>query len=143
MMTTADKPDMLMPDIRHEPPSREVLVLEDELRVALALSRLLTMSGFRVCVARDADQARSLIQGHERAFGIIIADYGMRGGEDGLSFLRWASERTPQTRRILISGLDLIELQDQIQDICHIFLTKPFDRARLQEALAACMELEP
>jgi CheY-like chemotaxis protein len=114
---------------------REILLLEDEMRVALVLSRMLNTLGFQVKIAKDALQARTIIERQYPHFCLIIADYGMRGGEDGLSFLSWAKVQYPQTHRVLISGLPLSELRETIDKTCDAFLTKPFDGDKLKEVL--------
>lgn len=117
----------------HQPKS--ILLLEDELRVAKALGQILCSFGYRVKIARDVPQAKEIFLHEARNFQIFIADYGMRGLEDGLSFLAWIKEQHPQSRRILISGLPLEHIQDDISAHCHAFLAKPFDAHTLKQCL--------
>lgn len=132
-MTSAESSEPILSFDEDE--RRYILLLEDEMRVALVLSRMLNALGFQVKIAKDALQARSIIETQYPHFCLIISDYGMRGGEDGLSFLSWAKTQYPQTHRILISGLPLTELRDHIDKACHAFIAKPFDGDKLKEVL--------
>lgn len=132
-MTSAENSEPILSFDEDE--RRDILLLEDEMRVAIALSRMLNTLGFQVKIAKDALQARTIIERQYPHFCLIIADYGMRGGEDGLSFLSWAKVQYPHTHRVLISGLPLTELRDTIEKTCNAFLAKPFDGDKLKEVL--------
>ena len=132
-MTSAENSEPILSFDEDE--HQDILLLEDEMRVALVLSRMLNVLGFQVKIAKDALQARAIIEKQYPHFRLIISDYGMRGGEDGLSFLSWAKLQYPHTHRVLISGLPLTELRESIDKVCHAFIAKPFDGDKLKEVL--------
>lgn len=66
-------------------PSAHLLVVDDDTRIRDLLRRYLVRHGFLVSTARDAAQARRLLEGLD--FDLVVLDV-MMPGEDGLSLTR-------------------------------------------------------
>lgn len=113
-----------------------VLIVEDEYRVALAMSKIVRGLGYTTLIAKNIDAARAMIQKHQHDIHIVIADYGMRGPETGLDFLKWLESQLFQPVRILVSGLNLDPEALEIYEHCHYFLEKPFNLQKLQDVLS-------
>jgi DNA-binding NtrC family response regulator len=111
-----------------------VLVLEDVEALARALARALEGGGHVALLARTADEARAVLAASE--VHVVLADYGLPGGETGLDVLRFCRDRRPDVGRILMSG---------VIDPCEVsgagwfsFLAKPFDVPELLDMIARC-----
>lgn len=68
------------------PPSKPVLLIEDDLLTAEVLTLALELEGFQVCHALEGQQALELLRSRE-APGVIFMDLGM-AGMDGVQFHR-------------------------------------------------------
>ena len=66
---------------------------------------------------------------------VIVADYRMNTNITGLDFLVWARAQRPDVKRILISGQNLRSKADEIDEVCHTFLPKPFEIVDLETSL--------
>lgn len=112
-----------------------VLIVEDEYRVALAMAKIVRGLGYMTLIAKNIDAAKVMIQKHQHDIHIVIADYGMRGPETGLDFLKWFKTQLFQPIRILVSGMKLDTEALDIYEHCHYFLEKPFNLQKLQDVL--------
>ncbi len=106
-----------------------VLVVDDEVRSQEAMRRTLE-DDFRVLVAGDTTEARSLMERH--AVAVVLCDQRMPG-QTGVEFLRELRERWPDTVRILVSGYT--DSQDIISGIneagIYQYVLKPWAPAHL------------
>jgi len=81
-------------------PRLPVLLIDDE-PLLLDMLRLGLQSEFEVDVASSAEEAELMMA--TRTYAAVVSDHLMPG-EVGLKFLIRASERSPTTRRILLTG---------------------------------------
>jgi two-component system phosphate regulon response regulator OmpR len=105
-----------------------LLVVDDDERIRQLLAKFLARNGFWVTPARDAAQARRLIEGLE--FDLLILDV-MMPGEDGLSLTRALRERF-MTPIILLTARG--ETGDRIAGLevgADDYLAKPFEPREL------------
>jgi DNA-binding response OmpR family regulator len=109
-----------------------LVVLEDDPELGESLARLLRCMGHRAEWASETAQARAFVERGD-SFDAAIADMGLAGGEDGLTFLRWLRAEFPRVRRILMSGIDRAANFDA--PLVQAFLRKPFGHAELEGAL--------
>lgn len=106
-----------------------ILVIEDEADVAEALKGLLETSlpeRASIRVARTAeDGSRALRENH---YDLVLCDYKLPG-RNGVEFLRETRERSPATRRVLMTAYaDLTVALDAInQAAVDNFIQKPFE----------------
>ena len=114
------------------PPSRTLLLVDDESNILAALQRALRRDGYRIIASDDPHQALELIA-RERV-DVILADHRMPG-MNGVEFLRRAKEKYPEAIRIVLSGYtDLQFITDAINEgAIYKFLTKPWDDEQLRE----------
>ena len=113
--------------------ARPVLVVDDETGVRDLMTRWLQSGGYSVASAGDADQALDLIEGSPPA--VVLCDIRMPG-HDGL----WLADRIrhdhPETAVIMATGAqDIGAAVDSLREGVVDYLTKPFGRDRLREAV--------
>ena len=120
---------------------RTLLLVDDEVGILRALTRLLRADGYRILCAGSAAEAMELLAQHE--VQVIIADQRMPH-VSGTQFLTKVMEMRPDTVRILLSGYsDAVSVMDAIsRGAIYKFLTKPWDdediRLQVRDAFQAC-----
>lgn len=73
-------------------------------------------------------------------FDVIVCDMRMPG-MDGAALLATASERWPQTVRIVLSGYASEELTLRLVPVAHQYLSKPCDAAQLENVIERCLQV--
>jgi CheY-like chemotaxis protein/anti-sigma regulatory factor (Ser/Thr protein kinase) len=122
-------------------PGGEVLLIDDELSVRKALSRMLQRSGYDVSTAANGHEGLAALA--ERAYEVILCDMRMPD-LDGPGFYRELEQRYPHllSRIIFLTG-DVLspEAQAFFDQVDHARLEKPFRaqevRRVIQQVLAA------
>ncbi|HZB24595.1 MAG TPA: HD domain-containing phosphohydrolase [Vicinamibacterales bacterium] len=117
---------------------RSVLVVDDENGVRDLMSRWLRLGGYAVSSASDADQALDLVKDEPPA--VALCDIRMPG-HDGL----WLADRIrhdhPETAVIMATGVhDVGAAVESLRHGVVDYLTKPFDRDRLSDAVVRAYE---
>lgn len=102
----------------------KVLVVEDEALIRFNISDHLAQTGHEVLEATTAAEAFEVLES-EQGVGVIITDIKMPGPVDGLVLAKFATERWPHLRVIVISGQHKANATDLPDDTA--FLSKPFD----------------
>ncbi len=105
-----------------------VLVVDDDDRLRDLLAKFLGDNGFMVAAARDAAEARRLMQG--LAFDVIVLDV-MMPGETGLEFAE-KLRTTDDTPILMLTAMS--ETEDRIRGLetgSDDYLTKPFEPREL------------
>lgn len=100
----------------------KVVVVEDEALIRFNISDHLAHAGHEVLEAKNAAEAFEILES-EQGVGVIITDIEMPGPVDGLMLAKFATERWPHLRVIVISGhqeADATDLPDGTA-----FLSKP------------------
>jgi two-component system phosphate regulon response regulator OmpR len=108
--------------------SPHILIVDDDDRIRLLLSRFLSEHGYRVTVADHAAEARARLSG--LVFDLIVLDV-MMPGESGIDFAK-TLRRTSSVPILMLTARAEIEdrlagLQSGVDD----YLTKPFDPREL------------
>jgi len=101
-----------------------LLIVEDERRVASFLERGLRAEGYAVTVARDGDRAARLAVGEP--FSLVILDLRLPG-KDGLAVLREIRAAKPTLPVLILTALD--DLPSKVEGLnagADDYLTKPF-----------------
>ncbi|MBA4741585.1 MAG: EAL domain-containing protein [Azoarcus sp.] len=117
---------------------RTLLIVDDEVSVRTALTRLLRPDGYRILTAGDAEAALRILASED--VHVLIADQRMGGGVNGSEFLERVKELHPATLRIVLTGFtDLESVTRSVnRGAVYKFLLKPWDneelRAQLREA---------
>ncbi len=110
--------------------ARQILLVDDDEGVRVALGGQLEMEGYDVTTAEDGSEALELLR--RRRFPVIISDQHMPG-MTGLELLARAREMQPHASRILLTGV--VSLPTLVKAInegeLYRFIGKPWDRADL------------
>jgi two-component system response regulator AtoC len=104
----------------------KILVVEDDKSMRETLRYLLSWDRKqKVYTAESAAEAKELL-GRED-FALVMADYRLKGGGDGLDVLFGAKERNPNVITILITayGNDRLAIRAVAEGV-YDYLTKPF-----------------
>jgi two-component system, response regulator PdtaR len=111
-----------------------VLVVEDEVLVRAWVIDVLEEADLEFAVASNGDEAVRILD--ERSdIGIVFTDVNMPGSIDGISLAKLVRERWPAIPVILTSALAVPS--GFVFDERMIFMPKPYDAAKLVEALQA------
>ena len=111
-----------------------ILFVDDDAMVLRSLSRTFGFE-YDLSVAYSADEAQALLSG-PRDFDVVVTDVRMPDC-DGLTFIREAAPKHPETRFIILTGhpgehtLELVTAMPQVTNV----LEKPATRATLLEAI--------
>jgi two-component system copper resistance phosphate regulon response regulator CusR len=114
-----------------------ILVVEDESKVAAALSEGLTSEGYEVVVATTGEEAFFLAS--EQTFDLIVLDV-MLPGRDGFEVLRALRNRSVQVPVLILTARDAIE--DRVIGLdrgADDYLVKPFAFAELLARIRALL----
>lgn len=117
-----------------------LLVVDDDDRIRGLLQKYLIRQGFLVTAARDAAQARRLLQG--LAFDLIVLDV-MMPGEDGISLTSWLRSRSA-VPVILLTARG--EARDRIAGLeagADDYIPKPFEPRELVLRINAILRRTP
>jgi DNA-binding NtrC family response regulator len=109
--------------------AHNILVVDDERDVGEALRGLLETSlaqQARIRVARSAEDASKALR--EEHFDLVLCDFKLPG-RNGVEFLRETRERSPATRRVLMTAYaDLTVAVEAINEAAvDNFIQKPFE----------------
>jgi two-component system OmpR family response regulator len=102
----------------------QVLVVEDELRMAELLERTLEEEGHQVVVARDGREGYEIAR--SSPFDVIVLDV-MLPGMDGVTVARKLRECRNQTPILMLTARDApVDIVDGLDSGADDYLTKPF-----------------
>ena len=116
---------------------QRILIVDDEEVVRSLCSRLLTPLGYPVETAADGHQALACLE--KQPFDLVITDYSMPGGLDGLALGHAIRRRFPNTQIILMTAFPAVNTAVEMlrMGACD-YLIKPFDPAELIRCVKAC-----
>ena len=114
-------------------PGIRVLVIEDEEDVRLGMQTLLEEMSFDVRVASTTPEALGVVRGFRPA--IVLADFRLRGREDGIDAVRQLRRVQPELPAILISGDTAPDRLREARDAGLELLHKPVTAADLRDAI--------
>lgn len=116
-----------------------ILLVDDEPHILKALARMLSIQGYDVVLAENADQALEQLGCQEIA--LMLTDNRMPGME-GVDLCRLVRELHPKTVRIMLTGYS--DLNDTILAInegaVFKFITKPWDDDLLTKTIAEALQ---
>lgn len=104
-----------------------ILVVEDELRVAQALSRVLALpegGGHTVETCESGEAALDRLQ--TSRFDLVITDLRMPG-MSGLELLEHVHRISPQTRTVLITAYGTPQIEERAKELADAYVPKPFN----------------
>jgi cyclic di-GMP phosphodiesterase len=121
-----------------EKPSRSVLIVDDEPGVRHLMRRWLESRGYQVSVASGAETALAVMAASPTA--VALCDLRMPG-HDGVWLTDQLRRAHPETAVIIATGVtDLGPSIDGLRQSVVDYLTKPFERDRLCEAVSRGVE---
>jgi CheY-like chemotaxis protein len=116
--------------------SCRILVVEDNLDLQLLACEMLAMLGYEARGAASAEEAIELLAGDR--FDVLFTDFSLPG-MNGVELAKKAQRDRPELKIIFASGYgDIIEDTAEFQSIV---LPKPYDMAKLEQALKQADEL--
>ena len=115
-----------------------VLVVEDDADLRPLIVESLEVAGFAAAEAGDAADAQSRLEGF--AYDALVVDLSLPDG-DGMHVLRYALERYPAIRAIVITGYGGVEeAVHAIRMGAVDFMIKPFQLAQIARGLQQSLE---
>src|SRR3954452_999423 len=135
-MTTRKQPDETTPgDVAG---AHSVLIVDDENSVRNPMARWLESGGFRVTTAGSAEEALGRL--HEFPPAVALCDIRMPG-HDGVWLAERIRQEFPETAVIMATGVqDVGPAVQTLRRGVIDYLTKPFGRDRLREAVTRGLE---
>ncbi len=135
-MTARKNHDASTPDFAAR--AHSVLVVDDENNVRTIMARWLEAGGFQVTTAGSAEEALGCL--HESPTAVALCDIRMPG-HDGVWLAERIRQEYPETAVIMATGVQDVgpavrTLRQGVID----YLTKPFGRDRLREAVTRGLE---
>ncbi|HYC00872.1 MAG TPA: response regulator transcription factor [Candidatus Limnocylindrales bacterium] len=115
----------------------QILVIEDDAKIAQAVRQGLSAEGFEISVARTGDEGLARLD--EQGFDLVVLDW-MLPGQDGISVLRNMRERGVATPVLLVTARDAVE--DRVLGLdsgADDYLVKPFAFAELLARIRALL----
>jgi len=113
-------------------PRNIVLVVEDEPFVRLMAADVLSLAGYSVMEARNADEALRILEGQADVV-VVFTDIDMPGSIDGLALAERIGQRWPQIDIVFTSG----HRYNMARIPCERrFLAKPYAGAELIRQIA-------
>jgi len=111
-----------------EKKNHRILVVDDDPNSLIILERFLAQTTYEVFTSLSGEEGIEQVK-NSPSFSIVISDFSMPG-MNGLQFLRWVKNHSPNSVRIMVSGAleeSVLELMVKKGDIFW-FATKPVSR---------------
>ncbi len=102
-----------------------ILLVEDDPAVREVMRRILSMYGYTVLSANNADEGIRLFEQHEDVISLLLTDVSMPG-MDGHELAYRLAERHPGLKTIFISGYNSAAFKAGSHDPNFAYLQKPF-----------------
>jgi CheY-like chemotaxis protein len=113
-----------------------ILIVENEALIRNELADWLGELGLAVLVARDADEAITLLERHPE-IDVLMTDIAMPGSMDGLRLAHHVSKRWPPITIVVASGR--LHTQRSELPAGSLFVPKPFEPDGLWRTLAGTL----
>ncbi len=111
---------------------KQVLIIEDEGEMCLLINLLLDGKGMDIEHVKSLSAAVEYLQQH--APDVVLIDNRLPDGY-GIDFISSLKEMHPDTKIIMISGMDASAKDVAIANGADLFLEKPFTRSVLLESI--------
>jgi two-component system response regulator PilR (NtrC family) len=119
----------------HQP---NLLVVDDDLSMREMLEVMLTSEGYRVACAEDGTKAIRMLA--KKKYDLIITDIKM-GPVGGLTVLREAKKRSPETVVIMISAFATTETAvEAMNEGAYDYIPKPFNVDEVKQTIRNALE---
>jgi two-component system phosphate regulon response regulator OmpR len=121
-------------------PDAHLLIVDDDERIRGLLQKFLVRNGYLVSVARDAGQARRILQGLE--FDLVVLDV-MMPGEDGISLTRDLRKRMTTPILLLTAKGETSNRIEGLEAGADDYMVKPFEPKELLLRINAILRRVP
>jgi len=121
--------------------SLRILVVDDEETILFAFREHFEPLGYEIDCAQELEEAEALLS-HVR-YGLLIADLRLTGSQssEGLELIRYARERSPWTRIVVLTGSGSEAMKSEAMDRgVDAFLEKPRPLGELAALAANLLE---
>jgi len=116
----------------------DILIVDDEKYICVAISRWLEPEGFNCVMAHDYNEALACMENQE--FQLLIADINMPG-KSGIELLRVTKERFPRTAILMATAVDERNTAIYALELgAYGYLIKPFDKNEFMINVASALE---
>jgi len=103
-----------------------ILIVEDEIPVAQALQRALTLPrGGGYCVESCESAEAAILRLSHTHFDLLISDLRLPG-INGLELIELARQRCPGIRSVLITAFGSSQVEERARHLTDAYLAKPF-----------------
>jgi DNA-binding NtrC family response regulator len=124
------------------PPTRRVLLVEDDPAVREVASRILARRGFEVTEAADGREGLAVLRAHPGRFRVVVSDILMPFA-DGVELSVRARAEFPDTRFVIITGFSAVaEDVERARGLADVIIGKPFDADTLVRAVEAALQAD-
>jgi len=124
-----------------EPRKPRLLVVDDEESICFSMSEYFSLHGFKVDTAKEIEEAEKLVE--SSAYQVIIQDLrlGTTRDPDGLSVIKLAHQRHPETRIIVLTAYGSAEMEDEARRCgADAFLRKPEPLSQVAQVVQGLIE---
>jgi DNA-binding NtrC family response regulator len=117
-----------------------ILLVDDDVEVLKALTKVLEKEGYEVGAYPDARLAIQFINETKKRFNLVITDVSMPGMK-GTAFLAAVKTAFPSVPVILITAFgDWGEYMVALREGAYEYLSKPLDKAELLDAVSRALK---
>ena len=117
-----------------------ILLVEDEETISEVMEKALTLTGYRVLLARGGEEALEVYRNNRNRIDVVVLDMIMPGMNGGKVFDR-LREMNPRVCVILSSGYSLDGEASQIMARgCNGFIQKPFGIKELSQKIREILD---
>lgn len=119
---------------------KNILIIDDEVNVALLLSKFLTRNGFNVVTASTGSSAFEHLKNQE--FNLVLCDYRLED-TDGREILKHIKADHPQTGVIIITGYSDIKMAVELIKLgAYDYITKPLYPDEILSTINKALEMQ-
>jgi two-component system response regulator HydG len=119
---------------------KNILIIDDEVNVALLLSKFLTRNGFNVSTASTGSSAFEHLK--NQPFNLVLCDYRLED-TDGREILKQIKAEYPQTGVIIITGYSDIKMAVELIKLgAYDYITKPLYPDEILTTINKALEMQ-
>ncbi|MEO6521827.1 MAG: sigma-54 dependent transcriptional regulator [Mucilaginibacter sp.] len=119
---------------------KNILIIDDEVNVALLLSKFLTRNGFNITTASSGAIAFEHLK--NQSFNLVLCDYRLED-TDGREILKRIKAEYPQTGVIIITGYSDIKMAVELIKLgAYDYITKPLYPDEILSTINKALEMQ-
>jgi DNA-binding NtrC family response regulator len=120
--------------------NQSILIVDDDVELLTALTKILSKTGYIVAGATDSAAAMSYVTAGKQRFDLIVTDLSMPG-INGLAFLSAVKASSPQVPVIVITAFgEWDTYAEAIRLGAFAYLNKPIDRHQLLNTIRRALQ---